>query len=646
MNIVETETIGADDVSATNVPVLSDAPAWSESGSYDVGDVVVYQGARLYEALRPGGMVTPPELETTFAVSETFDYINALANTRSGYIGHGLTLHNIDTGAEIGLSAPSGHSADEFSPWHISDDASVAAFIMNDGAGGAKLVAYSLPAGAVVTTKNLTSQDSLLSGHVKVSPDGSQIAIGDITGSTSGVYDYQTLLIDTATGTTDATLADRFPMAWHPDGEYFICASTGDETVTLSRIRASDGAQRGALPTDYETTWVADFSPDGRYFAIAPYGFGATGKSIYLYDTQTWARTGQSLNSEIYAVTAANGYIAYEYYDRLADPSGYWLHIERINGTGGLEAFASFHINEGIDQSQTVDLRTGGNRFHFQDAATLLYASADRDEATRDDLYLQKRIIGASEPPDWTEAVVGAENARWLDLGATNPYRPFDDVVGTAAIGADTYSAATYNPAGETALTRGLAWQIEPGFSADSLIMLGLDGDSLDVRVMSAGGAELFGQRIDISSRARAAVFSIGLPVDGEIRISVAKASGDASVGNILIGTAEEIGTLEREGLNISGVDYSIVTETPQGALDLQPGNRTARNDYSIIVDNADATAIFERIGAIGGKKIAFVGSQSDQWALTIIYGVRERWSIKPWSATEMKLTMTVRGLV
>jgi hypothetical protein len=39
--------------------------------------------------------------------------------------------------------------------------------------------------------------------------------------------------------------------------------------------------------------------------------------------------------------------------------------------------------------------------------------------------------------------------SKWLDLGASNPWRPFDGVVGSQASGGAAYSAETYNARSE-----------------------------------------------------------------------------------------------------------------------------------------------------------------------------------------------------
>ena len=652
MRIMPTFDVGSEHVIETNAPLLAEAPAFDPDALYDIGDMVIENGEAYYEALKRVGGFKALELaydlpDFYIPISDNQDF--AFSKKDAAKNGD-LFFRLYDYVNDVHYSF-----ANEFSDWTLSEqdgtifdvvamtpDGSMAAYAFHTESPSSRFIIRFVDVATETTIKDFEFgvdvpkyPDRIM--QLSISPDGNFFSYGyDSYFGASG-----TEVVRLSDFTVEFTKENAGGLFWSLDSAYFFinhrtegADSTGLEVYPVTTFAMTDVFNPPA--TDGGSSGIRDWvwSDDGSKLIVRAFDYTPNIDRILILSFSSGvfsllasadidpdaagAETDSSYSQEgieiidrliIAKVRSLDGVFAYVF-DFDESSGGLTFQSRVISGLPGHKK-----INELAESLPVKIFKRSGNAVYV--LVTNIISDWELNK-----FYLYKTSAGGALPSTLTKDVVGIENAAWLYLGATNPFKPFDDIVGTRATGADSYSASAYNPSGESFLSRGLAWRIEPGIEIDALVLLGLEGDFLDVRVMSAGGAELFGQRIDISSRARAAVFSIGLPVDGEIRISVAKASGDASVGNILIGTAEEIGTLEREGLNISGVDYSI------------------------IVDNADATAIFERIGAIGGKKIAFVGSQAEQWALTVIYGVRERWSIKPWSATEMKLTMTVRGLV
>jgi hypothetical protein len=467
---------------------------------------------------------------------------------------------------------------------------------------------------------------------IYVSPDGSKIAIYRVITS-------ETLIYATATGTQTGRVPSFKVAGWSRSGEHLIGGVTGvnglQEIHVYEESSIGIGTKAAPLMTrsapsggSYDEVTI---SSDNDHLAILwnPGYSGADGV-LEVFSSAGFSLLGTAAfaGKRAVSVSVGSGNVAVDIFD--GDPVCKVFSIS----SGGLHETASGVIESGLAGVASYLWGVQALRINGDSVEFLMRASPS--------FHRYSRGLSSTPPEEGVAEVVGLENATWLDLGAVDRFKPFDGVGMTVTVGAYSYTGSTYNPTGQSSLGRGLAWSIAASEDANTLFVTGVKGDYLDVRCMSAAMAEVFGRRIATEGRSRFVVRDLNLPAGGELRVSVAAASGDASVGGILYGNALLLGELSIDGLDVSGVDYSIVTETDWGITDLKAGAKSRKAAWVAKVDLDDADRVFEIVSQLGGKRAVFVAD----WTLACLFGVRERWSLTPIEDGSMLLKVSAKGLV
>lgn len=272
------------------------------------------------------------------------------------------------------------------------------------------------------------------------------------------------------------------------------------------------------------------------------------------------------------------------------------------------------------------------------------------------------------------EALAASTNAppesnpdKWLDLGATNPWRPFDGVVGSQAEGAEEFDEAVYNAVEEPAgLNTGLAYQIAPGRVWDTLVVLGLQGRILDVVVRDGDEAVLFARRFPLDGALPASNWwqyyfapverlsqvvvcwsCLGqMGADATLSLSVVAADGGtAKVGNVLIGQGQWIGDVVYGG-EVGDVDFSRIEEDEFGAVELAPGDWSARADLTLVLPEDRVPPVFRLLGKLRATAAVWVADPAPAYSPAVVYGLRRRFAMSYQTAGTSFVNLSLRGLV
>lgn len=257
--------------------------------------------------------------------------------------------------------------------------------------------------------------------------------------------------------------------------------------------------------------------------------------------------------------------------------------------------------------------------------------------------------------------------SKWLDIGASNPWAPFDGVVGSYAAGGEDYDDSEYNAEAEpTGLDAGLAYRIAPGQVWDTLVLLGLQGRMADVVVRDGEGATVFAQRTlldgalpvsdwwhwlfsPIESLNTAVVTWADMsPVgaDGEVYISVvAPDGGSARIGNILLGLAQWVGDVQYPA-EVGDVDFSTVEEDAFGHIDLVPRAWSSRAELTLVLPEDDVAPVFRRMASLRATAAVWIADPDPRFSPAVIYGIRRRFSLSYATAGTAYLSLSLRGLV
>lgn len=215
-----------------------------------------------------------------------------------------------------------------------------------------------------------------------------------------------------------------------------------------------------------------------------------------------------------------------------------------------------------------------------------------------------------------TEVVTDATPAKWLDLGATNKWKMFDEIVGTL----------TTNP-GSVSVT------ILPGEVVNSLALINVQGESVTVvitdpyeGVVDTRNYSLIDGSVDNwydwffeDIESRTSIVDLELPSYGTASITVTvNSSGVAGIGALVIGKSAEIGTaLYGTGVGID--DYSVKERDRFGGWIVTEGAFSDTAKFPVMVDTDRVSKIKRMLTEIRAKPVVWVGEET--YEATILYG-------------------------
>lgn len=214
------------------------------------------------------------------------------------------------------------------------------------------------------------------------------------------------------------------------------------------------------------------------------------------------------------------------------------------------------------------------------------------------------------------EVVTKDTPAKWLDIGATNRWKMFDEIVGTL----------TTNP-GTVSVT------IQPGSVVNSLALINVQGESVNVvmtdpieGVVATRTYTLIDGAVDnwydwffeeIEFRTNLVV--LDLPAYGTASLTVTvTSSGIAGIGALVVGKTADIGTaLYGTGVGID--DYSIKERDGFGGwiVTEKPFSDTAK--FPVAIETDRVAKIKRMLAEVRAKPVVWVGEES--YEATILYG-------------------------
>ena len=214
------------------------------------------------------------------------------------------------------------------------------------------------------------------------------------------------------------------------------------------------------------------------------------------------------------------------------------------------------------------------------------------------------------------EIVSETSPANWLDIGANNRWKMFDEVVGTR----------TTNP-GSVSVT------IKPGAVVNSLALINVQGESVTVvmtdpieGVVATRNYTLidaavdswydwFFEEIDI----RTNLVVLDLPAYGTASITVTvTSSGVAGVGALVVGKFANIGTALM-GTGVGFDDYSLKERDPFGGWIVTEKEFSDTAKFPVKVNTDRVHKIRRMLIEVRAKPVVWVGSEN--YEATILYG-------------------------
>ena len=234
---------------------------------------------------------------------------------------------------------------------------------------------------------------------------------------------------------------------------------------------------------------------------------------------------------------------------------------------------------------------------------------------------------------------------KWLDLGATNRWKAFDQKVGTA-----------------TTQTGSIEWIIDPGQTVGSVGLLELVAESVRVRVSDAidgvvydstqtltgaiTSADWFAYFFEPISRRPFALFT-DLPSyrDPTITITVSGLAGETvECGACLLGTYTEFADAVRYGASAGIVDYSKKTVDDFGNVQITERAFSKRASWQMLVANTDIDNLQRMLASLRATPALYIGS--DRFDATLVYGFYRDFDITIEYYTHSECSIELEGLI
>lgn len=233
----------------------------------------------------------------------------------------------------------------------------------------------------------------------------------------------------------------------------------------------------------------------------------------------------------------------------------------------------------------------------------------------------------------------------WLDLGATNRWAAFDNVVGTA-----------------TSQAGSVSFVLEPG-GISGAAFLELVGTELSVSMKDeSGGTVIYSQTIDLDGsiiddifdwffaeyEQRTDVVLTDLPSQYtacELTATVTATSGNAEIGVFKLGSVVELGrTLA--GAKVGIIDFSRKETDTFGNTVVTERSYSKRASFDVLTTKADFNKIFRRLAGLRATPAVYIGAEESGYEPMIIYGFFKDFSIDVAYPTHHLCSIEIEGIV
>ena len=221
-------------------------------------------------------------------------------------------------------------------------------------------------------------------------------------------------------------------------------------------------------------------------------------------------------------------------------------------------------------------------------------------------------------PPDNLESETTDVEPWWIDISATNKWKMFDG----------KSRAITTNPGT-------IVIEITPGQLFNSIAILGLDADSIVVKVTHPTLNVVYEKDVSLIDNSHIldyySWFFVGalkkdtivltdLPsyTNTTVIITITQSEGNAEVGECVIGTQEEIGVL-LYGYSVGASDYSKKGKDENGNATLEKGSNAKLLSLPLSVQRRLVHYVDKKLKRLLGVGVVFIGHEDYQE--TITYG-------------------------
>lgn len=231
----------------------------------------------------------------------------------------------------------------------------------------------------------------------------------------------------------------------------------------------------------------------------------------------------------------------------------------------------------------------------------------------------------------------------WLDLGATNRFKMFDQIISTQTVYATEIDV-----------------DILPGAIVNAAAFFGLSGNSITLTMTDPTDGVVFTETRSLQDNTIIIdwytyffeeisflpdMVFLGLPAYGSATLTayVDGGAGSAKVGEVVIGKQRTIG-VSNFGTSVSIIDYSVKSTDDFGNTIITQRAYSKRADYDVTVETAAVAAVQKALADIRTTPTVFIGDEDRPE--TVVYGFYKQFNIVLSTPSISDCSIEVEGLV
>lgn len=262
---------------------------------------------------------------------------------------------------------------------------------------------------------------------------------------------------------------------------------------------------------------------------------------------------------------------------------------------------------------------------------------------TRKIIAAQHKVyeVLASTTTDSPLVGLAANPPTWMEIGYTNRWRLFDEVVGTLTTNSGTVSVT-----------------IKPGTVVNSLALFNVQGKSVTITMDDPVEGRVYNRTVNLVDAAvdnwydwffadievRSSMVILDMPAYGTANVTVTiDSSSTAAVGALVIGKLVPVGTTTY-GAKVGIDDYSRKERDKFGNLVVVEGAFSDTGDFPVVVETDRVSKIKKMLAEIRSKPVVWIGEET--YEATIIYGFFKSFDLIYSGPDASDCQLSIEGLI
>ena len=256
-------------------------------------------------------------------------------------------------------------------------------------------------------------------------------------------------------------------------------------------------------------------------------------------------------------------------------------------------------------------------------------------------VYLHRVYRAAATTTDRPDIGAMADPPTWIDLGSTNRWRMFDDVIGQP-----------------TAKSGDIEVSLTPGVVMNGLAFFGLLGSMLHIVVHDPVEGLVYERSEPLQDNAairdwfayffepieyRQDIVIIDLPNYRLATTTITISGSETACGELVAGAQRLLG-YAKYGTSVGIIDYSKKTVDQWGGISVTPRGFAKKADFDVGVETADVFSVQRALAAIRARPVVFIGNT--EHPETVVYGFFRDFRIVISRPSISDCTIEVEGLV